>query len=367
MAAMTSPAEVLARVRSDVERQAIRARNGVKYFAGTGRPQVGQTPKDVVWKRDKVELWRYRSDRRRWRPPVFIVHSLISRSYVLDLSPDNTFVGRLLEAGLDVFLIDWGVPDQRDADNGIETYVDYYLPHAVRALQAEAGSDGLTVLGYCLGGDLALLLAARHPELPVRNLITVAAPVDFARMGLYSRLFSDGRLDADALIDATGNVPPRSVYNAFRVIKPTGDVNSYVMLWQDLGSDERMAAYQAMSQWTKDHVPFPGAAFRQLVQMMRDNAIVSDTVMLSGKPVHLADIRCPFLSVLAERDHISPVASVGPVVHLVGSSDVEEIRLPAGHVGLMASRTASKWTIPRIVDWTHRHSQELAPLVGRPR
>ena len=73
MAVMASPVEVLARVRTDVERQAVRARNGVKYFAGIGRPQVGQTPKDVVWKRDKVELWRYRSDRRRWRPPVFIV------------------------------------------------------------------------------------------------------------------------------------------------------------------------------------------------------------------------------------------------------------------------------------------------------
>jgi polyhydroxyalkanoate synthase len=114
-----------------------------------------------------------------------------------------------------------------------------------------------------------------------------------------------------------------------------------------------------MGQWTRDHVPLPGAASRQLVQMMRDNAIVNDTMLLGGKPVHLTDIRCPFLSVLAERDHISPVTSVGPVVRLVGSSDVEEIRLPAGHVGLMASRTASKQTIPRIIDWTHRHSQKL--------
>ena len=359
MALMASPAQALAWARTDLGRQAIRARNGVKYIAGIGRPQVGQTPKDVVWRRDRAELWRYRSDRRRWRPPVLIIHSLISRSYVLDLSPGNTFVGRLLEAGLDVFLIDWGVPDQRDAGNSLETYVDYYLPQAVRSLLAETGSDGLTILGYCLGGDLALLLAAHHPELPVRNLITVAAPVDFAGMGLFSRLFNDGRLDADALIDATGNVPPKIVHNAFRVLKPTGDLNSYVMLWQNLSSDEQMVAHQAMGQWTRDHVPLPGTAFRQLVQMMRDNAIVNDTMLLGGKPVHLTDIRCPFLSVLAERDHISPVTSVGPVVHLVSSSDVEEIRLPAGHVGLMASRTASKQTIPRIIDWTYRHSQKL--------
>ena len=117
---------------------------------------------------------------------MLVVYSLICRSYVLDLSPDNSFVGQLLEAGLDVFLIDWGVPDERDADNSLETYVDYYLPQAVRALLAEAGADGLTLLGYCLGGDLALLLAARHPELPIRNLIAVAAPVDFAEIQRWS-------------------------------------------------------------------------------------------------------------------------------------------------------------------------------------
>ena len=78
------------------------------------------------------------------------------------------------------------------------------------------------------------------------------------------------------------------------------------MLWQNLWSDEQMAAYQAMGQWTKDHVPFPGGTFRQLTQIMRDNAIINDTVMLGGTPVHLADIHCPFLSVLAERDHIAP-------------------------------------------------------------
>ena len=62
---------------------------------------------------------------------------------------------------------------------------------------------------------------------------------------------------------------------------------------------------------------------------------------------------------LAERDHISPATSVGPVVDLVGSADIEEIRLPAGHVGLMAGRSASKQAIPRIADWINRHSQEL--------
>jgi poly[(R)-3-hydroxyalkanoate] polymerase subunit PhaC len=360
MAVLASPAEVLARIRADAERQAIRTRNGVKYVTGIGRPRVGQTPRDVIWKRDKAELWRYRSGQRRWQPPVLIIYSLVSRSYVLDLAPGNTFVGRLLDAGLDVFLIDWGVPDEKDAGNRLETYIDYYLPQAIRALLAESGAEALTTLGYCAGGDLGLLLVARHPGLPIQGLVTVGTPVDFSEMGMFSKLFSDGRLEAGTLLDATGNVPPGTMLNAFRILKPTGDIGSYVTLWQNLSSDEQMAAFQAMGQWTKDHVPFPGAAFRQFIQMMRDNALINDSMRLGGTPVHLADIRCPFLSVLAARDHIAPEAAVAPAVRLVGSRDVEEVRLPAGHVGLMASRTASKATIPAIVDWICRHSQELA-------
>ena len=361
MAVSATPAEVLTRIREDAERNAIRARNGIKYLAGVGRPKVGKTPKDVIWRRDKVELWRYRSDRRRWHPPVLIVYSLISRSYVFDLYPGNSFVGRLLDADLDVFLIDWGVPDERDAGNTFETYVDYYLPQAIAAMLSEADTNELTVMGYCAGGILSLMLTARHDELPIRNLITLATPVEFSEMHLFSHLLNEDRIDPETVLDETGNVPPEVTNDLMRIIKPTDDLNRYATLLQNLWNDESMAAFQAMGQWAKDQVPFPGGTFRQAYQMMRENAFVNDTMRLRGKHVHLADIRCPLLVVLAERDHISPAPSVAPLADLVGSADVEVLRLPAGHVGMLASRTASKVTLPRIVEWIRRHSEEQVP------
>src|SRR5450759_745411 len=57
---LASPADMLGRIRRDVERSALRARNLIKYVGGLDRPQVGQSPKDVVWSRDKAELWHYR-------------------------------------------------------------------------------------------------------------------------------------------------------------------------------------------------------------------------------------------------------------------------------------------------------------------
>src|SRR5207247_970568 len=143
---------------------------GLRYAAGTDRPKVGLTPKDVVWKRDKAELWRYRSEAVQYAPPVVVVHSLVSRSYVLDLHPRNSAVRFWLEAGLDVMLLDWGVADAVEAENTLETYADHYLPEAVDAAREAAGTDDVTLLGYCFGGVLSLLSVARNPEMPVRNL-----------------------------------------------------------------------------------------------------------------------------------------------------------------------------------------------------
>ena len=123
----------------------LRARNGVRYV--TSEAKVGATPKDVVWQRDRAELWRYRNGPIRYDPPVLLVHSLVSRSYILDLRPGSSSVEYLLGQGFDVFMLDWGVPDERDADNTIETYVDEYLPRAVAAVQRETGCDEVTLAG----------------------------------------------------------------------------------------------------------------------------------------------------------------------------------------------------------------------------
>ena len=83
--------DLLARVGKDVERSMLRARNGVAIRAGdVEAARVGATPKDIVWQRDRAELWRYRGGPVRYDPPILIVHSLVSRSYILDLRPGNS-------------------------------------------------------------------------------------------------------------------------------------------------------------------------------------------------------------------------------------------------------------------------------------
>ncbi len=356
MVTTTDPADLVARVRRDVGRNLLRARNGVKYVTGIDRPRVGTTPKETVWRREKAELWRYRSDARTEAVPVLIVMSLISRSYVLDLYPGMSFVAALRDAGFDVYMLDWGVPDERDAGNGLSTYVDEMLPAAVDAVLETSDADAVNVIGYCYGGLLSLLLGAAHPDLPVASLITMATPVDFTELGMFGRMFDDGRMGPDDVIDDTGNVPPEVIRNAFRVLKPTADLTQYAVLWEKLWDDKQMEGFQVMGQWTREHIPFPGRAFRETVEIMRGGALMADTATVGGRPVSLRDMTWPLLNVVAGKDHIVPCAAATPVAGLVGAVETRTLELPAGHVGLVMGRAAAKTTLPEIFGWLRAHT-----------
>jgi polyhydroxyalkanoate synthase subunit PhaC len=358
-AAPRSPADLIAELKREAQRSILRGRNGIRYVTGSSRARVGQTPREMVWKRDKVELFRYPNAGVTQAQPLLLVMSVVTRTYIFDLLPGDSIVERMLAAGFDVFLIDWGVPDQADSHNTLETYVDGYLPLAVEAVCEETGQPGVGVLGYCLGGDLALLSLAANPEVPIHNLALMATPIDFSVMGLPVSLIREGRLDPDVLVDHTGNVPARVILNSFRLRSPTGELVQYVSLLEQLWNDEYVRSYQALNQWIHDHIPFPGALARQMVDLLvRRNQLMKGQLRLGGRRVRLKAVTCPVLNVVAEKDDVVPVASARPVRALVGSDDFEELQVNAGHVALVTGRIGHTRTIPGIIDWFVRHPLE---------
>ena len=361
MATTVAPGDLVERVRKDAERNVLRVRNGLKHLAGVGRPELTQTPKETVWSSEKVELWRYTSDRRTIRTPLLFVHSLVSRSYVFDLVPGNSVVETMVDRGFDVYLADWGVPDELEASNTLETYTDDYLPTIIEQVAEISGSPDVNVFGYCFGGLLSLLAVAGNPDLPVRSLAVMATPIDFTHMGPMTSMMQEGRVDPADMLDATGNVPADVLLNSFRVLQPLRDVTGYVNLWQNLWNDEFVAAHQVMTQWARDHIPFPGAAFVQTGELFaRQNLLPTGRVPLNGRTIDFADITVPFLNIIGEKDHIVPPEAIEVLTSLVGSEDVEELRLPAGHVGLVVGKSAQRRNIPAMAGWLERHSEPLS-------
>jgi polyhydroxyalkanoate synthase len=344
-------ADLLRRIRRDTEVARLRARNGIRLAGGRQPARSGTTPKCVIWKRGKAELWRYETPNdRRQRPSVLLVHSLVSRSYVLDLQPGSSLVEELINAGTQPYLLDWGIADELEAGNTLETYVDDLIPPAVDAAVSNSGRP-VNLVGYCLGGILAAVYLARHLDAPVASLSTLAAPIDFTELGLVVSMLRDERLSVDDLIDETGNIPPRVFRQAFRVMQPTAEIGQYINLLQNLWNDAFVDGHQAMSRWVADHIPFPGALARQATAtLIRDNALCTGRLELGGRPVDLSQIRCPVLCVLAERDHIVPAAAAEPLADLVAPGRATTLRIPAGHVALVMGRHAKAVMVPALIE-----------------
>jgi polyhydroxyalkanoate synthase subunit PhaC len=341
-----------------LERQLLRTRNGLAHLAGVRKPEVAQTPKDLVWQRETARLWRYRSEDRSIKVPLLIVHSLVSKSYILDLQPENSMVRFLVGEGFDVFLLDWDSPTAADAENTLETYSAGLIPGAISATLDASGAGELTLMGYCFGGDLVLLTAATGAgELPIRNLVTLTTPCDFRSIGFLADMFLDGRLDADDVIGDTGLLPAAAMDAGFQSIKPTDQLVQPLNLWEQLWNADRTENFLALYGWTRDQIPFPGALFRQTIDLLvRDNALLAGEVPFAGATARLSDIKRPYLNIYCEQDTIVPAPSAEPLVGLVGSRDAGELRLEIGHVGLVAGRYAEEVARPAIADWIRRHS-----------
>lgn len=346
----TSLVAPLTGLRTDIGRSLRRSANALRLLGGLDRPRTGCTPHLLVWRKDRATLRRYRAGAEPGRPPLLLVPSLINRSHIWDLRPGDSFVEGLIERGYDVFLVDWGVTDERDSGNTMATYVDEYLPAAYAAARDAAGAPP-AVLGHCFGGVIATLWAATVDQQPPA-LVALGVPTNWAEMAPLSHVTQQGRIDPEDVLDATGNVPPATLLRGFQMLRPLGDLAGYVTLWDRLDDRRAVQAIRALTDWAHDHVPFPGAAFVEMINSLsRDNALLTGEVVLADRLRRLADITCPFLNVYGLHDHVTPPRSVAPLTERVGSTQADALAVEAGHIGLLVGGSARKQTLPKITEW----------------
>jgi len=313
------------------------------------RPTVGVTPADVIHRENKWRLLRYRpaSGRPVRGAPLLMVPSLINRHYILDLQPGRSLAEWLVGQGHDVWIIDWGTPGAEDRWLTFDDVCDRYLGRAVRVTARTAGAPP-HLLGYCLGGTLAAIHVAAHPE-RAASLTCMAAPIDFHDDGLLSRWTRARSFDVGALVDAFGNAPWPLMQASFHMLRPTLNLAKAVRLLDRAWDDEFLDSFLATEVWGSDNVSFPGECYRRYVEeLYRGNALVAGTFTLSGRPAHLDAIRCPTLAVTFEHDHIVPWPSAAALVDRVSSARAERLHLPGGHIGAVVSRSAAAGLWPAL-------------------
>lgn len=339
--------------------------------AGEGGVEIATTPKDEIARRGKARLYRYRplpvaDDARPARSlgPMLILHGLIGRQTIADLEPGRSLVRRLLEGGVDLFVLDWGNPTRADCARDFTDYAEDDLGAFLAAVRSASGAARVALLGICEGGVFALCHAARHSA-GLLGVVPVVTPVDFhadredpdPRRGLLNvwvRSLPAGLIER--LIAETGNLPGQLTGAIFQQLAPARTLAKYsVGLAALAGRPARLATFLRMEKWLADRPDHPGAAAREwLIGLYQENRLVEGRFEIAGEPIDLGAIACPVLNVFGTDDHIIPPPCARALARHVRPGLYEELRVPAGHVGVFVSRRAQGVVAPAILDWLAR-------------
>jgi polyhydroxyalkanoate synthase len=323
---------------------------------------AGATPRDVVWTHRQVTLYRYRSDRRTHPVPLLLVFALINRPTIFDLRPGNSLVEFMLEQGFDVFLLDWGYPDEEDDDLGLDYYVCDALPWAIRETLRCGDCEELTLVGWCIGATLCAMycgLDHEQDQTSVRNLVLLTMPID-GRGSTYARWVGSPDFDADRIAEQFRVLPGGMVDIANKLLKPvTNFWTTYRRLAQSVSDGTvQQDVYQPMAKWIADNPNFPGRAWAEWIALIyRDGSLATGRATLRGRSLDLRRVDQNVLVVTAAADHIAPRQGTMPIFDLVSSEDVTHFARPGGHIGLIAGSAARRELWPDIADWLGERSQ----------
>jgi len=319
----------------------------VDVALGTRGAGVGATAAQLVWSEPGAALYRYESSRTR--DTVLVVHSLISKPWILDLTEDRSFMGALCAEGFDVFLLDWADFGEEHAAFG---FADLLMRAEQRAL-ALSEAEKVHLVGYCLGGTLCLARAAARRHDSVASLSLLAAPLDFAVPSTLQLILTHPLLKPTFFLDGSSCVPAPVVREAFHVLRPQA-IRTVLAGFRSRGDPGFRRTYGALARWVWEHRRLPGALWLDLVELFRSNSLFHEGFTVAGEVARMSDVRVPIAMFVAERDHIVPSGSSHAVTS-VGGLDAEVITTASGHVSMMCGSGAKDVMWPRLIEWLDRH------------
>ena len=307
----------------------------------------------AVWREGNTRVLDFGATHRAARGKgvraVLVVPSLINRWEVLDLTADKSLLRAMAAQGLRPYLVDWGTPDAEERRFDLATYIAR-LDRAL-AFVAKRARRRPAVMGYCMGGTLSVMFAARHAD-KLRGLVLLGTPVEFRLSGELYDLTDRRRFDADLLMDVLGNMPPFMMQSGFKLLNPLDAVNKLTSLLRDAGDGERVRHFVALESWLDDNVAFPGGVYREYIRALYQDDLLCKRIMrIAGTPVDLAKLTAPLLNVIALRDHICAPPASRALMPLVGAKEKEVMEFDTGHIGLTTSRRSLSELWPRIADW----------------
>src|SRR3954463_2974711 len=325
--------------------------NAWDLYLGNGVARMHPTEKAIVDEGPQRTVYRYL--RRGWQPshatPILLVPPLAAPAWCFDLRRGCRLAEPLLARGYPTYVVDYGPISFSDRALGLEHWVDDVIPNAIEALVRDSGRTDIQLVGWCLGGIIALLAAAAR-DLPVRSVGLIASPFDFTRVRMIAAIRRLSSLTGGAfgttLYRMLGGAPAPLVSLGFRATAIDRYITKPVVVSQHLHDRDWIAHSQAVDEYMANMLAYPGRTFGQLYhQFFRVNELAGGTLELGDHTIDLADIDVPVLSVGGTADVLAPVDAVHHVGALLPNSpDVRLETAPGGHLGVLTGRSAVRST-----------------------
>jgi polyhydroxyalkanoate synthase len=286
------------------------------------------------------------------KTPVLIVPPWINKFYILDLTPEKSFIKWCVDQGLTVFVISWVNPDARLAGKGFEDYMREGPLAALDAIKQATGENKVHAIGYCVGGTLlaaALAYMAAKRDTRVTSATFFAAQVDFTHAGDLKVFVDEEQLTAlEKHMQEQGYLEGGAMASSFNLMRSNDLLWPYII--NNYLKGQRPSAFDLLF-WNSDATRMSAANHSfYLRNCYLENNLAKGKMTLAGKKLDLSKVKTPVYSLATREDHIAPAKSVllgckyfgGPVRFVLSGS---------GHIAGVVNPPDKKkyqyWTGPK--------------------
>jgi polyhydroxyalkanoate synthase len=326
------------------------------------------TPGKVIARNELCEIIQYApSTETVFKRPLVIVPPWINKFYILDLTPEKSFIKWCVDQGHTVFVISWVNPDRDHAAKDWESYIREGIDFALDTAEQATGEKQVNAIGYCVGGTLLSATLAWHAQKKdtrIASATLLTAQVDFAEAGELKVFVDEEQLAViEAQMKASGYLAASQMAAAFNLLRSSELIWPYVVN-NYLKGKEPMPF--DLLYWNSDSTRMAAANHSYYLRnCYLENRLSGGTMELGGRKLSLSDIKIPVFNQASREDHIAPLRSVFFGSRYFGG-DVEFLLAGSGHIaGVVNPPAANKyqyWTGAKpageLADWladAHEH------------
>ena len=300
------------------------------------------TPGKVVFQNELLQLIQYEATTKQvLKTPLLIVPPWINKFYILDLTPEKSFIKWCVSQGITVFVLSWVNPDAKLAKKSFEEYMRDGVIAALDAVATATGEKQVHTIGYCVGGTLlsiTLAYLAAQKQNRVKSATFFAAQVDFTYAGDLMVFVDEDRIkQLEAHMKEQGYLEASRMANTFNMLRSNDLIWPYIV--NNYMRGKKPMPFDIL-YWNSDATRMPaGNHSFYLRNCYLDNKLSKGEMEIGGIKVDLKKIKVPVYNLATREDHIAPAKSVlfgsqffgGPVKYvLAGSGHIAGVVNPPG-------------------------------------